>query len=180
MPRSNLGLLAEPDRMRIFAAVVLGATTVAEIAIRTGFGLREVVSGVRRLVDGGLLADGPSGLSPRTEPFAEVARERAAPPAEPLDPDRVRASVLAAFMADGRLKALPTAWSKRRIVLEHIASTFEPGVRYPQREVDAILRAWHDDHVTLRRSLVDEDLLARESGVYWRVGGPVVGLTDGA
>jgi hypothetical protein len=180
VPRTNLALLAEPDRMRIFAAIVLGAATAAEVAARTGLGLRDVVSGVRRLVDGGLVADDPSGLSARTEPFAEIARDRAQTPAEPLDPDRVRASVLAAFIADGRLKALPAGWSKRRIVLEHIAATFEPGVRYPEREVDAILRAWHDDHVTLRRHLVDEDLLTRERGVYWRIGGPVAGLMDGA
>ena len=51
--------------------------------------------------------------------------------------------------------------------------SFEPGVRYPEREVDAVLRAWHDDHAALRRYLVDEALLARENGVYWRVGGPV-------
>ena len=35
------------------------------------------------------------------------------------------------------------------------------------------LRAWYPDHVTLRRYLVDEALLARERGVYWRIGGPV-------
>jgi hypothetical protein len=63
--------------------------------------------------------------------------------------------------------------SKRRIVLEHIAAAFEPGVRYPEREVDAILRAWHPDHAALRRYLVDEELLARDGGVYWRIGGPV-------
>jgi hypothetical protein len=163
----------------MFAAVVLGAATAAEVAARTGLGLREVVSGLRRLVDGGLVVDGPSGLAARLEPFADVARDRAAPPAEPLDPDRVRASILAAFIADGRLKAFPAARSKRRVVLEHIASSFEPGVRYPEREVDAILRAWHDDHATLRRYLVDEDLLARDRAVYWRIGGPVAWLTDG-
>ena len=65
------------------------------------------------------------------------------------------------------------ARAKRRIVLEHIAAGFEPGVRYPERTVDAILRAWHPDHASLRRYLVDEELLEREQGVYWRVGGPV-------
>jgi len=45
-------------------------------------------------------------------------------------------------------------------------------VRYPEREVDAMLRAWHPDHAALRRHLVDEDLLARDAGMYWRIGGP--------
>jgi hypothetical protein len=60
------------------------------------------------------------------------------------------------------------------VVLEHIAALFEPGVRYPEREVDAILRAWHPDHAALRRYLVDEQLLARDAGEYWRIGGPVL------
>jgi hypothetical protein len=65
------------------------------------------------------------------------------------------------------------ARGKRRVVLEHIVASFEPGVRYPEREVDAVLRAWHPDHASLRRYLVDEDLLARDAGEYWRTGGYV-------
>jgi hypothetical protein len=79
--------------------------------------------------------------------------------------------VLRAFVRDGRIVQLPAARGKRRVLLEHIAAVFEPGVRYPEREVDATLRAWYDDHAALRRYLVDEDLMAREAGVYWRTGG---------
>ncbi len=60
------------------------------------------------------------------------------------------------------------------MILEHLATAFEPGVRYPEREVDAILRSWHPDHAALRRYLVDERLMARDGGVYWRIGGPVL------
>jgi len=77
------------------------------------------------------------------------------------------------FLREGRLVQMPATRSKRRVVLEHIAASFEPGVRYPERAVDAILRAWFDDYVTLRRYLVDEDLVAREHNVYWRTGGYV-------
>ena len=59
------------------------------------------------------------------------------------------------------------------LVLEHIAAAFAPGVKYPEREVDATLRAFHPDHAALRRYLVDEELLTRDAGVYWRIGGPV-------
>lgn len=59
------------------------------------------------------------------------------------------------------------------MVLEHLVAAFEPGVRYREREVDAVLRSWHPDHASLRRYLVDEDLLAREGGIYRRIGGPV-------
>jgi hypothetical protein len=68
---------------------------------------------------------------------------------------------------------IPAAQHKRRVVLEHLAACFEPGVKYPEKAVDAILRAWYPDYASLRRHLVDEELLGREHGVYWRVGGYV-------
>jgi hypothetical protein len=79
------------------------------------------------------------------------------------------------FIVDGRLVKFPARASRRRVILEHIVTVFVPGVRYSEREVDAVLRAWHEDHCTLRRYLVDEDLLARDrDSVYWRCGGPVL------
>jgi hypothetical protein len=58
-------------------------------------------------------------------------------------------------------------------VLQRLALEFEPGVRYPEAEVDRILGRFHDDHATLRQALVDEGLLDRAHGTYWRAGGRV-------
>jgi hypothetical protein len=172
------GLLAEPERLATFAAVVLGASTLAEVSAATGRDPREVAGAVRRLTAGGLLSTGggarDGALVAHREAFKEAVRQAApAEPDPPLDPDPGRASVLRAFIRHGRLVQLPAARGKRRVVLEHIAASFEPGVRYPERAVDAVLRAWHPDHATLRRYLVDEQLMARAAGSYWRVGGPV-------
>lgn len=173
-PDVLVGLLAEPDRTRVFAAVVLGAATPAEIAQRTGLAPRTVAAALRRLTDGGLVGAGDKGLVARLDAIKEARRSvESAKADEPLDPDRNRAAVLRAFVVDGRLVSIPAARGKRRVILEHIAASFEPGVRYPEREVDAILRAWYADHASLRRYLVDEELLTREVGVYWRIGGPV-------
>lgn len=169
------GLLAEEDRLRVYAAVVLGAATTADVVERTGLPVRAAAAALRRLEQGGLVSTAGDALSADVTAFKTAVREHAATPApdEPLDLDRQRAAVLRAFVVDGRLAQLPATRGKRRIVLEHIVATFEAGVRYPERDVDAVLRAWHDDYVTLRRYLVDEDLLSRDAGVYWRSGGPV-------
>ncbi|TMM42603.1 MAG: DUF2087 domain-containing protein [Actinobacteria bacterium] len=168
------GLLAEEERLRVYAAVVLGAGTPSEVAAGSGLPAREVVSALRRLEQGGLVSMVDGRLVADTGAFKDAVREFSPDPAEePLDPDRQRAAVLRAFVRDGRLVQLPSARSKRRVVLEHIAACFEPGVRYPERAVDAVLRAWYDDYVTLRRYLIDEDLLARDHGLYWRAGGYV-------
>jgi hypothetical protein len=60
------------------------------------------------------------------------------------------------------------------VVLDRLSQEFEVGVRYPERQVNATLRRFHPDVAALRRYLVDEGLLDREAGVYWRAGGRVV------
>lgn len=169
------GLLAEPDRLAVYAALVLGADTVDAVVASTGLESKVVVAALRRLTTGGLVSSEQGRLAVDTGAFKRAVRQARPeqPPAEPLDPDPARAAVLRAFIVDGRLVSLPSTKSKRRVVLEHIVASFEPGIRYPEREVDAVLRAWYPDHATLRRYLVDEELLAREAGVYWRIGGPV-------
>jgi hypothetical protein len=76
-------------------------------------------------------------------------------------------------MRDGRLAQIPVKRAVRLLLLDYIAQSFEPGRRYSEPEVDAVLRALHDDHPALRRYLVDEDFLSREDGCYWRSGGTV-------
>lgn len=172
------GLLAEDDRLRSFAAVVLGAGTPGEVAAATGLAGRDVVRALFRLEEGGLIATTNGRIVPQPEVFKDAVREHSPDPIpeEQLagaGSDQDRAAVLRAFIRDGRLVRIPAARGKRRIVLEHIAADFEPGVRYPERAVNAMLRIWYDDYAALRRYLVDEDLLSRENNVYWRSGGYV-------
>lgn len=74
---------------------------------------------------------------------------------------------------DGRIATMPAKASKRRLLLEHVVAGFELGVRYSEIETNAVLRAFYDDYVALRRYLVDAGLLTRQDGIYWRTGGYV-------
>jgi hypothetical protein len=174
-PEVLCGLLAEPNRLRTYAALVLGARSPSEIADHAGLSQKSVNAALRRLQQGGLVEVGDHRFVAVTDAFKDTVREAVPPPVaeEPLDPDRAKASALRPFLADGRLVQMPAARGKRRMVLEHIAAVFEPGVKYPESAVNAILRAWYPDYAALRRYLVDEDFLARDHGMYWRVGGPV-------
>lgn len=79
-----------------------------------------------------------------------------------------------AFLRDGRLISIPARSAKRRVLLEHVVCSFEPGVRMTEREVDAVLRAFYEeDWVSLRRHLIDAGLMSRADGWYWRTGGYV-------
>jgi hypothetical protein len=170
-------LLAEPARLRVFAALVLGARSPAEVVDATGLEVRDVVSGLRRLADGGLVELTGDRAVPMERVFGELARQSAT--TEPQEDhgytDARVAGVLRAFVRGGRLLGLPANRSRRIIVLEHLAQSFEPGVDYPERQVNEVLAAWSTgsgvDHVSLRRYLIDADLLRREGGIYRRSGG---------
>lgn len=87
---------------------------------------------------------------------------------------RDRDRVLATFLdGEGRLTRMPAKLRKRLVVLDHVAQAFELGTTYPETEVNRILLRFHDDYAALRRHLVDEGFMTRESNVYWRSGGTV-------
>ena len=84
-------------------------------------------------------------------------------------PDQLRA-----FIRDGRITMVPAKRSRRLLLLDQVAQAFEPGRKYPEAAVDEILKTIFDDHCALRRYLVDEAFMSRDTaGVYWRAGGTV-------
>jgi hypothetical protein len=80
---------------------------------------------------------------------------------------------LSVFVREGRIEAMPAKWSRRLLLLNEVAQAFEPGIRYPESEVNRVLGEMFSDYATLRRHLVDEQLMERADGKYWRIGGPV-------
>ena len=168
-----VGLLADPARLKVVAALALGAGTLEDVARQSALPLKDVALAARRLARAGLVHRDGHVLVLHADRFGAAARAAAesAPPPEPLSADPAEDAVLSAFVRDGRLVSIPAQHAKRVVVLQHLVRVFEPGVRYPEREVNALLAVWHPDVAALRRYLVDEGLLTREAGVYWRSGG---------
>ena len=173
-PDELIRLFAEESRARAFAAVALGAGSPEEVGEAAGLSPRETAKALRRLREQGALTSGEDGdLRVAYETFRARARG-----SERTDPDPGGTGrtdmVLRTFVRDGRLVRLPARWARKKLVLQYIAEqTFEPGVEYPERTVDAKLRAWCEDsdridHVSLRRYLVDLHHLHRSEGVYRR------------
>lgn len=99
-------------------------------------------------------------------------------PAPDLDPAPVLEALardprLRGFLGHGRIETMPAKQSRRRLLLDQIAQAFEPGVRYPEQRVSLFLGTLYPDYAALRRYLVDEELLTRSDGQYWRSGGTV-------
>jgi hypothetical protein len=169
-----VGLIAQPDRLRVVAALALGASTVPEIRSMTHLQAPFVEKALARLINGDLVARQPDGsIRLLTEELLVVAR-RAAWAREATEEAGAPASasvVLRRFFRGGRLLSIPTTKSKRMVVLDYLVQSFEPGRRYPERAVNEMLSRYFDDVASLRRYLVDEGLMERAEGYYWRAGG---------
>ena len=62
---------------------------------------------------------------------------------------------------DGPLATYPGREKRRLIVLKQLAERFSPHRTYNEKEVNAILSAVYEDHVLLRRQLIDYGFLSR-------------------
>ncbi|WP_121711890.1 DUF2087 domain-containing protein [Streptomyces sp. E5N91] len=172
-------LFAEESRVRAFAAVALGAGDAAQVAWAAGLSAKETAGALRRLREQGVVTSGDDGgLVVAHGRFRELARVGRTESAAPRDAAAAGDGgpgdmIVRTFVRNGRLVRLPARWTRKKVVLRHIAEqTFAPGVEYPERTVDEKLRAWCEDgevdHVTLRRHLVDFGHLRRSDGVYTR------------
>lgn len=87
-----------------------------------------------------------------------------------LNMDEAERKILADYIANGRLKQIPSKQKKLLVILRWLAGQFEPGKQYAESEVNDVLRRYHEDYAYLRRELVDFHLLKREGGggLYWR------------
>jgi hypothetical protein len=169
-----VGLLADADRRRVVAALILGASTADDIAVASDLEERVVVTALNRLSKAGLVesVDGRQYFL-LEEAFRLAARREAPPPRPSGFPDRPieERRILDQAFQDGRLVRLPSKHSHRLVVLDLLAQRFEPGERYSERQVNATLSELHADTATLRRYLVDVGMLDRSEGFYWRSGG---------
>lgn len=62
--------------------------------------------------------------------------------------------VIESFFEYGRLKTIPTQLKKREIVIGYIASKFELGRIYSEKELVSEIIEMHDDYCTLKRDLI--------------------------
>jgi DNA-binding HxlR family transcriptional regulator len=174
-------VLAETNRLKIVGLLAHKPCSVEELSASLGVGSPTVSHHLRKLSEVGLVearAEGPySVYSLRPEVLHERARsllgeEGLVHLAHGTDADAFDRKVLGTFLdAEGRIQAFPAQQKKYLVVLRHVVEVFEPGIRYPETEVNEKLLRFNPDTARLRRSLVDYGLMARVGGGgdYWRL-----------
>lgn len=172
-----LRTLLDPDRLAVLGGIATTARSAEELSELTGLERRRVLAILGPLVQAQVAHRDGDAYRLRAAALIEMAH--ALPRPQPPAPEVLfgmtadEQATLARFFQGDRLIEIPVSRSKRRVVLERLALDFEPGVRYAEKEVNAMLARYHDDYASLRRHLVDEGLLDRSAGEYWRSGGRV-------
>jgi DNA-binding transcriptional ArsR family regulator len=169
--------LADESRLRLVGALAGDECSVEELATRLGLAPPTVSHHLARLREAGLVRMRRDGTTHLYRLDAEALRALSKEVLEPAalagladeSGDVWERKVLRDFFDGERLKEIPAARKKRYVVLRWLAGRFEPGRRYPERELNEILRRHHADVATLRRELVSEiyGFMRREDGVYW-------------
>jgi hypothetical protein len=177
-PHEILRALADPERLAIAGALAREPRTADELAAALDLTLKRARMHLARLTNTGVVTLDADRRTYRLD--TATLREAATLVGPPREAGLALGAatddeehVLRTFFRDGRLTEIPMKRSKRLIVLERIALEFEPGRRYDEKEVNAIVGVFFTDHAALRRSLVDEGFLDRDHGEYWRAGGRV-------
>ena len=167
-PATLIGLLADEHRLRVFAAVALGARTVAEVAERSGLDETDVQGALPRLVGAGLVAQ-EDGLHVPLEALRAAARRRPERAREPpmRHPTSNASSATSWWTAASSGYLRGTRRSRSSSATSRAASKRAATTR-SARSNELARAASTTTRASLRRYLVDEGMLEREAGVYRR------------
>ena len=170
--------LSDKSRLQILKSLAMEDMYVERLAERLGISAPTVSFHLKKLADAGAVTSYKSQYymmySLNKEIFEvsilkilQVESDEAE--AQARRDAEYRQKVINAFFEYGKLKAIPAQRKKERIVLEVIAGAFEYDRIYSEREVNILIADFHDDFCTIRRDMIAENLLDRDSRGYWRV-----------
>ncbi len=179
-PLDLLRAVLDPVRLAVLGSAAQGPISIDEIAERLDVHRKDVAKAIGDLrsldildKDGALNRGALADIG-RSLPSADGRQ------GEPIDGPWTEdeATVLGRFFSGDRLVEIPSSAVKRRLVLERIAQEFEPGERYAERDVNFKIQLIHSDYAAIRRYMIEEGLMDRADGSYWRTGGRFETPTD--
>jgi len=171
-----LKAMSDADRLRIIGLLTQQRASRADIVAKLNLPLRDVVDHLAFLEFVGVLSQKEDVYELNNDKIASLARDNLAKkrpsyvPAPDLD-DKSKKVLKAYLNADGSIKQIPSQPAKLLVLLNYLTQAFAPSTNYTEKEVNQILRRFHEDTAALRRYLVDAKMLDREGNGsrYWRI-----------
>jgi hypothetical protein len=148
--RAVLALLANDDTRRLFASIALGQTVD-----RT---TKRDQAALQRLLDAGLVVEIDGAPAVNVAGLKDAIAEFSRPRPEGID----------RFVRDERIVDYPSSDADRVQLLTWVGHRIlSPGERIDELELTARLLSYTDEHVLLRRYLVDYGVLTRARDGTW-------------
>ena len=173
--------LADENRLKIIGLLAQQPRSVEELSAAIGLGMSTTSHHLARLAKAGLVSARTDGhyyiYSLHTDALKDMSQrllqdEQIRQLSEPTSSDAYDQKVLSSFLdSEGRIKTFPAQDKKLQVILHYVVKAFEPGQRYPEKQVNEILLRFNEDTAFLRRSLIEYRLMGREGGggEYWRI-----------
>ena len=171
--------LADANRLKIVGLLAREPYTVEHLAAVLGLSVSTTSHHLSYLAHVGLVSARTDGhysiYSLQIDTLQSMAQRLLATEELPrlsadVDLDAYDRKVLDTFLdAEGKIKSFPAQEKKFQVILRYVLKAFEPGTRYTEKQVNEILSKYQDDIATLRRGLVEYQLMEREGGggAYW-------------
>ncbi len=171
-----LKAMSDADRLRIIGLLTQRRASRADIVAKLNSPLQEVVDHLAFLEHVGVIQQKDDVYELNTDKLATLARNQLAHvrpvyvPAPELD-QKSQKVLKAHLNPNGSIKEIPLQPTKLRVILNYLIQAFAPSTNYTEKEVNQILRRFHEDTAGLRRDLVDAKMLDRisDGSRYWRV-----------
>lgn len=169
--------LGQAERLRIAGLLVDHNFSIAQLSEQLGLRESVVSSHLQKLVAAGLATtsdhngtrcyrlDSKALEQLNRKVFAQSNRARN------VTREELSQRIFRHYVDGEQLKELPVNYEEQMVILRWLAEHFQEGIRYPEREVNQILKRHYPDYALLRRYLVDNHLMQRAGGFYWRQDG---------
>jgi hypothetical protein len=160
------------DRLKIAGLLGESPLTLEQTAQRLHLRMADAANHLSYLVHEGYVTAEGKQYRLNTGVLESLAKRTLAGLRPKVNPDELEGEaydrkVLSDFLlADGKIKSLPMQQKKLLVILRHVLRSFSPGIEYPEKQVNEILRRYFEDTPSLRRYLVDSNMLKRDKGIY--------------
>ena len=174
--------LADGTRLKIVGLLARERLTGEQLAAILEVKPATISHHLAKLAEAGLVSASAEGHSKwyslRLDAIHDMAERLLAEETLPqaagdLDLDAFDRKVIKDFSRrDGSLKQIPPEGKKLLAVLRLLVKEFALDRHYSEKQVNETLARFHADTASLRRALIDYNLMGREAagGKYWRVG----------
>jgi hypothetical protein len=171
--------LADESRLKLLGLLATREMTVRDLARQLALKEPTVSHHLSRLEQLGLVQMRAEGNAHRyrlqSDSLHRLSRdlftvEQVASIADQVEGENWERKILRTYFEGDRLTRIPSTRKKRNVVLNWLVLQFDPDRRYPEAQVNEIIKRHHEDTATLRREMIMTGLMERKDGVYWRTG----------